>query len=336
MSNQYYIITNTFDLSVNFLIIYYMKNLKLLQLLESVLGKGKQTSGDNIAFFSPFTSHYKPKLEININTNSEGQNPWHCWISDKKGRSIHSLFKQLNLPKSKFEKLNNIIEVTRYRNTKSETKEYKLQLPEEYQPLWIEKKSPDYKNAIYYLKTRGINIFDIIRYRIGYAESGQYSGKIIIPSYDSNGQLNYFVSRAFYQSDSYKHKNPQTSKDIIGFEMLINWNEPIVLCEGAFDAITIKRNAIPLFGKIIQPVLQKKIIEEHVTDIYICLDSDAITNAIEISKKFMAEGLNVYFVELKEDDPNELGYKKITKKLEDTYKFSFERMMELKIDSLWK
>ena len=50
----------------------------------------------------------------------------------------------------------------------------------------------------------------------------------------------------------------------------------------------------------------------------------------------MSEGLNVYFVELKDDDPNELGYEKITKKLEDTYKFSFERMMELKINSLWK
>ena len=44
-----------------------MKNLKLLQLLESVLGKGKSTSGNNIAFFSPFISHYKPKLEIDIN-----------------------------------------------------------------------------------------------------------------------------------------------------------------------------------------------------------------------------------------------------------------------------
>jgi DNA primase len=118
--------------------------------------------------------------------------------------------------------------------------------------------------------------------------------------------------------------------------MFVNWNEPIILCEGAFDAITIKRNAIPLFGKIIQPTLQKKIIEEHVKDIYICLDSDAINNAIEISKKFMSEGLNVYFVELKEQDPNELGYKNITQKLEDTYQFSFERMMELKIDSLWK
>ena len=55
---HYNIITNTFDLSVNFIIINYMKNLKLLQLLESVLGKGKQTSGNNIAFFSPFVSDY--------------------------------------------------------------------------------------------------------------------------------------------------------------------------------------------------------------------------------------------------------------------------------------
>jgi DNA primase len=313
-----------------------MKNLKLLQLLESVLGKGKPTSGDNIAFFSPFVSHYKPKLEVNLNTSTDGQNPWHCWISDKKGRSIASLFKQLKVPKETYEKLKRIIEVTRYRDTESSAKVYSLQLPEEYRPLWITKNTPDYKNAIYYLKQRGITIFDIIRYRIGYAESGLYSGKIIIPSYDCNGQLNYFVSRAFYKDDLQKHKNPQVSKDIIGFEMLINWNEPIILCEGAFDAITIKRNAIPLFGKIIQPTLQKKIIEERVKDIYICLDSDAIQNALNISEKFMSEGLNVYFIELNEQDPNEIGFKNISKKISDTPSFSFERMMELRMNLLWK
>ena len=119
------------------------------------------------------------------------------------------------------------------------------------------------------------------------AGSRNFRKKIIDETifFEHRGQLNYFVSRAYYKNDTHKHKNPQTSKDIIGFEMLINWNEPIILCEGAFDAITIKRNAIPLFGKIIQPVLQKKIIEEHVKDIYICLDSDAINNAIEIAKK---------------------------------------------------
>jgi len=313
-----------------------MKNIKLLQLLESVLGKGKPTSGDNIAFFSPFTSHYKPKLEINLNTTSDGQNPWHCWISDQKGRSIFSLFKQLKLPKEKFEQLSRIVSSAKYRNTKTEVNEEILQIPEEYKPLWIDKKSPDFKNAMHYLKKRGLSIFDVIRYRIGYAESGKYSGKIIIPSYNKQGQLNYFVSRAFYSNDSYKHKNPLVSKDIIGFELLINWAEPIVLCEGVFDAMAIKRNAIPLFGKIIQPNLQKKIIEERVKDIYLCLDADALKNALKIAEKFMAEGLNVYFVELKEKDPSELGFEKISKMIAETLTFSFERLMQLRMNLLWK
>jgi DNA primase len=313
-----------------------MKNLKLLQLLESVLGKGKPTSGDNIAFFSPFVSHYKPKLEININTNHAGENTWHCWISDKKGRSIATLFKQLNLSKEKFEQLNRIIETTRYRSKDSGTEKQEIiQLPEEYRPLWIKKLTPDYRNAIHYLTNRGITIFDIIKYRIGYCESGEYAGKIIIPSYNAAGQLNYFVSRAFYKADTQKHKNPKISKDIIGFEMFINWAEPIILCEGSFDAISIKRNAIPLFGKIIQPALQKKIIEERVRNIYICLDADALKNAIQIAERFMGEGLNVYFVELKNEDASELGFKKITEILADTDVLTFEGLMQLKMGMLW-
>jgi DNA primase len=313
-----------------------MKNLKLLQLLESVLGKGKSTSGDNIAFFSPFQSHYKPKLEININTTNSGENTWHCWISDKKGRSIASLFKQLNLPKERFEQLNRIIESAKYRNTNTETKQnVALQLPNEYAPLWIKKSTPDYRNAVHYLTQRGVTVFDILKYRIGYCESGEYSGKIIIPSYDATGQLNYFVSRAFYKADKQKHKNPKISKDIIGFEMTINWTEPIILCEGAFDAIAVKRNAIPLFGKIIQPALQKKIIEERVRNIYICLDADALKNALSIAERFMAEGLNVYFVELQDRDASELGFEKITEIIENTDLLTFERVMELKMGMIW-
>ena len=320
----------------NLFILLIMKNIKLLQLLESVLGKGKPTSGDNIAFFSPFVSHYKPKLEININTTSQGENTWHCWISDKKGRSIVTLFKQLNLSKEKFEQLNKVIESSKYRiDTTSTTKQSVLQLPEEYRPLWIQKNTPDYKNAIHYLKGRGISIFDILKYRIGYCESGEYSGKIIIPSYDCTGQLNYFVSRAFYKADTQKHKNPKISKDVIGFDLLINWSQPIILCEGAFDAIAVKRNAIPLFGKIIQPALQKKIIEQRVRNIYICLDADALKNAISIAEKFMSEGLNVYFIQLKSEDASELGFKRINEIIENTDVLTFERLMQLKMDMLW-
>ena len=312
-----------------------MKNLKLLQLLESVLGKGKPTSGDNIAFFSPFVSHYKPKLEINIQTNHNGENVWHCWISDKKGRSITTLFRQLNLPKEKFEQLSKIIESSKYRNVKTDDVKVILQLPEEYRALWIKKNTPDYKNAIHYLTNRGITTFDILKYRIGYCEQGEYSGKIIIPSYDADGQLNYFVSRAFYRADTQKHKNPKISKDIIGFDLTINWSQPIVLCEGAFDAIAVKRNAIPLFGKIIQPALQRKIIEKRVRDIYICLDADALRKAIQIAERFMAEGLNVYFIELQDKDAADLGFVQINKIIQDTDVLTFERLMQLKMGLIW-
>jgi len=314
-----------------------MQNLKLLQLLESVLGKGKSTSGNNVAFFSPFTSHYKPKLEIDINTTSDGQNAWHCWISDKKGRSINSLFKQMNLGKQYFEQLSKIIQSAKYKNFDIEEKVVEIiALPEDYRPLWKPKKTPDFRNAMSYLKKRGVTIFDILKYRIGYCESGEYSGKIIIPSYDCTGQLNYFVSRAYYEADKYKHKNPKISKDIIGFDLTINWEEPIVLCEGSFDAIAIKRNAIPLFGKIIQPNLQKKIIEKRVKDIYICLDEDAIRNALSIAEKFMGEGLNVYFIELKEQDASDLGFRRITEIIENTGVMTFEKLMQLQMGLLWK
>ena len=313
-----------------------MENLKLLQLLESVLGKGKPTSGGNISFFSPFTSHYKPKLEIRLTPDASGNYTWHCWISDKKGKSITTLFKQLNLPKERHEQLNRIIESSKYRVPIKETKiNQSIQLPAEYSPLWIKKPTPDYRNAIHYLTNRGITVFDMLKYRIGYCESGEYSGKIIIPSYDKDGQLNYFVSRAFYKADKFKHKNPKISKDIIGFEMFINWSQPIILCEGAFDAIAVKRNAIPLFGKIIQSALQKKIIEERVKNIYICLDADALKNALTIAERFMAEGLNVYFVELQQEDASELGFQKITEIIENTDLLTFERVMELRMGLLW-
>ncbi len=201
--------------------------------------------------------------------------------------------------------------------------------------MWIKKNTPDYRNAMHYLLNRGVTVFDILKYRIGYCESGEYSGKIIIPSYDKDGQLNYFVSRAYYKADKFKHKNPKISKDIIGFEMFINWSQPIILCEGSFDAIAVKRNAIPLFGKIIQPALQKKIIEERVRNIYICLDADALKNALAIAEKFMAEGLNVYFVELQSEDASELGFRQITEIIENTDILTFERIMELKMGLIW-
>ena len=70
-------------------------------------------------------------------------------------------------------------------------------------------------------------------------------------------------------------------------KILINWNQPIILCEGAFDAIAIRRNAIPILGKSLSPSLMKKIITSKVKDIYIALDKDAQKDALEIAENLL-------------------------------------------------
>ena len=304
-----------------------MSKFSIITLLESVLGKGKINSNDNVAFHCPFCHHNKKKLECNIVTQY-----WHCWVCNAAGRKLAVLFRKLNVQREKIAKLINLLDDVEYKPTKTTTDTPVLQLPEGYRPLWIlQEMSPEYRNAIYYLKKRNITIHDILKYRIGYCRKGPYKGKIIIPSYDANGSLNYFVARAYYEEDKFKHKNPPASKDIVGFELHINWNMPIVLVEGAFDAIAIKRNAIPLFGKTISNTLKKRIVEKGVKEIYICLDKDARKQALEAAEYFMANGITVYFVDLTEKDPSELGFKKIISQIQSTEILSSEKLMEQKI-----
>ncbi len=310
---------------------------RLLTLLESVLGKSKKTSGDNYAFYSPFVDHYKPKLEINIRINSKGDNPWHCWISDEKGKTIKSLFKKLHVSKSTWDEYNSIFnKVNRYAS-EYETTEIveRVELPKEFKPLYEPSNSFKRKHALNYLLNREIRLEDIVKYNIGYCDSGEYQDKIIIPSYDNHGKLNFFVGRSFYET-KFKHKNPKVSKNIIGFELLINWDTPIILCEGAFDAIAIRRNAIPLFGKSIQSELEKKIIGNSVKKLYICLDSDAIKNAIGLAKKFMSYGIQTHLVALDNRDASELGYEQINKKIYDTPPLDLKKLMEYQLFSVWR
>jgi len=304
-----------------------MSKFSIITLLESVMGRGKINSNDNVAFHCPFCHHNKKKMEVNIVTQY-----WHCWVCNAAGRKLAVLFRKLNVQREKISKLVGLLDDVEYKPSKTTTNTPVLQLPEGYRPLWIlQEMSPEFRNAVHYLKKRNITIHDILKYRIGYCRKGPYKGKIIIPSYDANGSLNYFVARAYYEEDKFKHKNPPASKDIVGFELHINWNMPIVLVEGAFDAIAIKRNAIPLFGKTISNTLKKRIVEKGVKDIYICLDLDARKQALETAQYFMSNGLNVYFVDITGKDPSDLGFEKITSVLNKTHIMNETQLMEKKI-----
>ncbi len=301
----------------------------LLASLENILGKGQKRARDNHAFHCPFCNHRKPKLEINLATNEEGKNPWECWVCQTRGRTIRSLLRQLKTP------LSQAAEVLKYL-PKGQQSNYKdlsiIELPKEFQILADASTTSVTANIIRkYLYARGLTDIDIVKYNIGYCGSGEFGGRVIIPSYSSSGLLNYFIGRS-YEGNYFKYKNPESSKDIIFFENFINWNQPIILCEGVFDAMAIKRNVIPILGKAIAPSLYKKIITSPLKDIYIALDSDAKKRAIEIAESFLNEGKRVFFLDMKEKDPSDMGFKSFTEYIQQAEELDLSSLMLHKLD----
>jgi DNA primase len=282
-----------------------MVNHLLVTLVDSVLGKGKQTSRGNYAYHCPFCKHHKPKLEINFTENKKGHNPWHCWVCNTRGKTIPNLFKKVEAY-DKIEEAKQLIPQGSFVN--ENIPEQTLSLPKEFTPLIFNSNNIMARHALAYLKRRGVTTEDIIKYNMGYCENGEYKNMIIIPSYDFQGELNYFTARSFESNPYKKYKNPSISRDIVPFEMFINWDSPLVLCEGPFDAIAIKRNAIPLLGKNIQTNLMKKIISSKVEKLYIALDRDAIKSALNFCEIFMNEGKEVHLIEMDDKDPSELGF----------------------------
>ena len=307
-----------------------MVNNLVVALVNSVLGHGKPTARGNQAHTCPFCHHTKPKLEINFDENATYYQKWHCWVCDKKGSKLMSLFKAIDAPQDKINELRSLVGASRVITTTE--KSGTIELPKEFKPLFqITEKDILGRHALAYLKKRGISKHDILKYNIGYCEGGVYNKMIVIPSYSTEGKLNYFVARNFDSNSNVKYKNPPLSKNIVPFEVFINWSSPLVLCEGPFDALAIKRNAIPLLGKHIQDNLMKQIVTSTVKQIYIALYKDAQKDAVKFAELLLNEGKEVYLVDLEDKDPSEMGFEKFTSLIQNTHPMSQYDLMAKKL-----
>jgi DNA primase len=300
--------------------------------LTGVLGSHLTLKGNELAFYCPFCNHHKPKLQVNTETQK-----WQCWTCNSGGKKLTSLLKKLDVDRKVISVIREIYGDSNYNPLleDADTKVF-ISLPKEFISLSEVPKgfNPEYKNALHYLTQRGITEKDIVKYNIGYCKEGLYGQRVIIPSYNSDGTLNYFVSRSYYPENKMKYKNPPISKNVICFDSQVNWNEPIILCEGVFDAITIKRNAIPLLGKFPSRLLVEKIFMSGITDIIISLDNDAINEALKAAEYFRKQGIHVKMMYLKDKDAADMGYEKFYEELKEAKEFSSEELLLNKINSL--
>jgi DNA primase len=252
----------------------------ILDLLEDILGKPKKSynGGMQISYNCPMCDDggNKGNLEVNINKSL-----FHCWAcSDVNGTSgvMGKLFDKFGTKKQK--KLYQLIRPEELK--KEEIKKTKLKLPEGY--TTFENSNPIYpphRQALNYLKERGVTDDMIKRYQIGYTVEGSYAYRIIIPSYDIDGTLNYFIARSWVKT-KLKYKNPTAAKDEIIFnERLINWDKPIFITEGVFDSIFLP-NSIPMLGKAMSSLLFETLYNKANETITVCLDSDAWSNALKL------------------------------------------------------
>lgn len=306
----------------------------LLFLVEEILGPHRPTRADNPQKYfnckSPKCIHDHNKYNLAYKSD---ERIFKCFKCETKGsiqRLVSFYGNQAHREKLKLALPYYIPNRSYFDKPKVDHENITCDLLEEYIPLWEPNDTFKYRQALdYVMKTRKITMDQIKEYKIGYTEEGNHKLRVIIPSHNAKGNVNYFEARAYWDKIKMtylKPKNPDKN-DIIFFESRINWDLPVFLVEGVFDAIRIP-NAIPMLGKIPSYYLIMKLLE-HNARVVICLDEDAIEEAFEIYEDLSSLGLDMFFVDMTgKDDISKMyedgGKKVIIELLKTVQKLDFE------------
>lgn len=258
----------------------------LVELLTEFLGDYKQhyESKGQISFDCPVCAEEKGldggdgKGNLEINYGKHVYKCWSCGETHGTHGPLGKLFDQYATKSQK--KVYNLIKPEELKQ--EENKRPKLRLPEGFttfadsNPRFI-----PHMEAYRYLQSRGITDEMIEKFKIGYTVTGDFAYRIIVPSFNKEGVLNYFVARSWVPKKM-KYKNPSVPKDEIIFnESLIDWNKDIYLCEGAFDSFFLP-NSIVMLGKKMSKLLFETLYTQANSQVIICCDGDAFDDGIRV------------------------------------------------------
>ncbi len=271
-------------------------------ILKEVLG-GYSKTGDEFLFSCPKCKHHKRKLSVNVE-----KNVFKCWICEYSGTNVGRLIRRYGdfTQKAKWQQVTGHVEITHFDEMiaslfpeEEEETPITVNLPNEFLSLANKSRSLLSTKARNYLTKRHITEEQILFWKIGYCPSGEYGGRIVVPSFNENGDCNFFIGRT-YRDDWRKYMNPPTPKSKIIFnELYIDWQEDLVLTEGVFDAIVSGKNSVPILGSSLkeQSKLFKSIIKND-TPVYVALDYDAEEKASSLIENLIKYGAEVYKIEV--------------------------------------
>ena len=258
----------------------------LVELLTEFLGDFHQhyESKGQISFDCPVCAEEKGlddgdgKGNLEINYGKHVYKCWSCGETHGTHGPLGKLFDQYATKSQK--KVYNLIKPEELKQ--EDIKRPKLRLPEGY--TTFQDSNPRFiphMEAYRYLQSRGITDEMIDRFKIGYTVSGDFAYRIIVPSFNKEGALNYFVARSWVPKKM-KYKNPSVPKDEIIFnESLIDWDKDVYLCEGAFDSFFLS-NSIVMLGKKMSKLLFETLYSKANAQVIIWCDGDAFEDGLRV------------------------------------------------------
>jgi len=266
----------------------------LIALLSEIFNLPKQVNHAQKDFLynCPKCDGGRNKFNLSIDVENK---IFKCWACGWKGKLSKAVFERGSRGQIERFKALKLSTSSIHKKITVETESLSLSAFRSLKHQW--KDSINYVAAMRYLRNRNINQEIIDKWDICYAENGKYKNRIIIPSKNLDGKIDYFIARDFYGTSSIKYKNPPLRKsEIIFGERFIDWKKPIFITEGVFDAIVIY-NAIPILGTNVKAYkkLVKKLMQNRST-VILGFDSDKIGKQKEISvaKYLIGLGCTVY------------------------------------------
>jgi DNA primase len=108
---------------------------------------------------------------------------------------------------------------------------------------------------------------------------------------------------------------------------MVNWNDQIILCEGMFDSIALRRNAIPLLGKTLSRNLERSLLEHKVKQVIVFLDEDAREDAMKLEQHLKQYDMNVSVVLTKGKDAADMGFETAWEEISNSRSTTFKEFI---------
>lgn len=275
-----------------------------IDFLRRAFGRiGHDRDYTNVSMACPFCppSRSKDKQKLIIHT---GRWVYHCWRCGARGRSLVPLLRIVGA--------HSLVEEyqTRFGGAMVRpidalliASDESLRLPMGFQLVAVQSQMTPLKmSATMYLHDRGLSHRDMWYFKLGVATDPAHENRVIMPSFDAAGRLNYVTSRRMDGRSYMKYLNCAVSRnDIVFNELNVDWSRELVLVEGPFDLMKCPDNAVALLGCQLNEetaVFDRLLL--NMTPVVIALDRDMRRKAWRYAKKLSSYGLRVRIADMRQ------------------------------------